>query len=487
MRAALLSLVLGAPAAAFAASVPTYHNTNNRHGLYVDPGLTAAAAAAIHLDNNFHPALSGQVFAQPLYWRPAGAKAGLLVVATGNNTVYGLDADNGAIVWQQQLPAPAPRSQLSCGNINPEGVLGTPVIDPATGTLYVNALISNNGSPKQMLYALSLADGSVASGWPLDVAAALAAKGVSFTAKAQGERGGLLFFQGALYVAYGGKYGDCDPYRGTVVQVAPSPPALTAVWQTRADRGGIWAQGGLVSDGKSIFATTGNTSGASTWMDGEAIVRLEPGLAHSTATKDYFAPSNWEALDNADLDLGGTQAIPVRVLAPHGTAPRALALGKDGNAYLVNRANLGGIGGELTKLVVSTTEIKTAAAVLDTASQTLVAFENENSGRCSGQSITTLNVTDSATNPLSVAWCTALGGAGSPIITTTDGVANAIVWALGAEGNNQLHGYDALTGKVLSNGGGAAMQGLHHFQTLISADGALYVAADSTVYRFIYK
>ncbi len=477
------SLIGAAPAAA--ANVLTYHNEANRHGLYVDPGLTQQAAANLHLDPNFSTSLNGQIYAQPLYWERKGGPK-LLIVATEANVVYGLNADTGAVVWQSQLPPPVPLSDLSCGNIDPEGIDGTPVIDPASETLFLNALTLSNGTPKHMLYALSPVNGYTMPNWPLDVAAALAGQGVSFTAKTQGERGALMFFQGALYVAYGGKDGDCDPYHGTVVQVQPNTAKLVANWQTRAERGGIWAQGGLVSDGKSLYVTTGNTEGATTWQDGEAIVRLAPGLAHSANTRDYFAPSNWQSLDQQDLDLGGTQALPLAVTDATGHAPRALALGKDGNAYLVNRANLGGIGGQIAVQKVSNTEIKTAPAILDTPGATLAAFTNNAGLSCSGTSITMLSITNSATNPISTAWCAAFNGGGAPIITTTDGHNQATVWVVGAEGDNQLHGFDAATGKTVFGGGGITLSGLHHFQTLISANHHLYVAADGRIYAFAY-
>src|SRR3984893_749138 len=44
------------------------------------------------------------------------------------------DAIYGQERWQRWLGKPLPRSSLSCGNISPLGVTGTPVIDGSRGT-----------------------------------------------------------------------------------------------------------------------------------------------------------------------------------------------------------------------------------------------------------------------------------------------------------------------------------------------------------------
>jgi hypothetical protein len=77
-----------------------------------------------------------------------------------------------------------------------------------------------------------------------------------------------------------------------------------------------------------------------------------------------------------------------------------------------------------------------------------------------------------------------LRGRGAPIVTTTDGQSNPIVWVLGAEGDNQLHGFRGDTGERVFNGSPQAMTGLHHFQTLIATEDRLYVAADGNMYAF---
>lgn len=482
---AIFALMPALPAAA--QSVLSYHNGPSRDGRYVVPGLTLAAAATMSPDTGFSATISGNVHAQPLYWQPTGGQAEL-IVATENNTVYALNPVTGAVIWQQALPPSAPLSALGCGDINPEGILGTPVIAPGTATIFLNAVTYSNGTVKDMVYALSLGNGAVLPGWPIDVQAALSAQGVSFSPKYQGERGGALLFEKNVYIVYGGRDGDCGSYNGTVIQVDPASHSLVANWQTRAVRGGIWAQAGIASDLKSMFVTTGNTSPTNgVYGDGESVIRLKPGLAHSTSPADYYAPQNWLSLDDADLDLGGSMAVPLIIDTPKGRKlSRMLALGKDGNAYLLDRANLGGIGGAATISKVSNTVILTAPAVYTSDTGDLVAFTNRSfavSG-CSGSGIMSLKITATKSSPLTTAWCAQYNGDGSAIVTTTDGTLNPIVWVVGAEGDNELHGFNALTGATVFTGSGTVMSGLHHFQTFIAAAGRFYVAADNKVYAF---
>jgi hypothetical protein len=469
------------------ASVVTYHNSLQRLGAYKIGGLTLAAAAGVHRDPVFHASFSGNVYAQPLYWQPEGAKNGLIVVATESNSVYALNEATGAIVWQKQLAPSVPLAQLPCGNIDPMGITGTPVIDPATATLYLNALTATDNGPRHLLYALSLADGSVLAGWPIDMQAALTAKGASFDSPHQGSRGALLLFQGRLYVTYGGNGGDCQPYHGAVAQVAPASQTVEAYWQTRGARGGIWAQGGIAGDGDDLFVTTGNTSGTTDWADGEAIIRLRPGLAASTNPRDFFTPSNWQALDGSDKDLGGTEALPFNIKVPGGApARRIIALGKDGNAYLADRHNLGGIGGALAVAPVAAGAIRTAPAIYHTDSAVMLAFASTGSTQCKGANITMLNIAASGVSPISFAWCAAMAGKGAPIVTTTDGAANPIVWAAGAEGDNLLHGFNALTGQSVFTDAAPTMSGLHHFVTILATQRRFYIAADNTIYAYAF-
>ncbi len=244
-----------------AVGVLEHHGNAERSGMFVVPSFTFERARSLQRDPSFHAEVSGSVYAQPLYWRVSGGNRALLLVATERNLVYALDAVTGAVVWKTLLGAPVPHAALPCGNIDPLGITGTPVIDERSQTLYVAALTAGQDGPKHRLFALALKDGAVLSGWPIDVEAASKASGKSFRSTVQNQRGALTILNDTLYVPYGGHFGDCGDYHGWVVGVSLQPPHAARVWSTRARGGGFWAPGGLVSDGRSLYAVTGNTLG----------------------------------------------------------------------------------------------------------------------------------------------------------------------------------------------------------------------------------
>ncbi|SRR5579875_141357 len=471
--------------AAAAQSVTTYHGGPNRSGHYVFPGLTFATAAGMHLDPNFAGQVDGNIYAQPLYWNQDGKN--LIIVATENNNVYALDATSGKVIWQKLLGQPVGSGILPCGNILPLGITGTPAIDSADQAIYLDAMINDSTGPQHYLFGLSINDGSLLSGFPINVADALKSTGQTFDPKVQNQRSALLIVNGNLFVPYGGHFGDCGNYHGWVVGLNLKNPATLWSWHTRAQGGGIWAPGGMSYDGISMFATTGNTFGASSWSDGEAVFRLGANLNHDNNSRDFFAPANWQFLDHADLDLGGTGPVPIDVTDAKGTAQFILALGKDGKAYLLRRKHLGGIGGALVVESVAHNQIRTAPAFWSDKSGTMVAFPAYPVACPQADSNAGLMVLRVKAHPprLATAWCAALAGSGAPIVTTLADGSNPVVWITGAEGDNLLHGFRGDTGAVVFNGGGAELNGLRHFGTIVAANRRLYVAGDGRIYSFI--
>jgi hypothetical protein len=175
----------------------------------------------------------------------------------------------------------------------------------------------------------------------------------------------------------------------------------------------------------------------------------------------------------------------------HGTQRLVLALGKDAHAYLLDRDDLGGIGGALLRERVATFAIITAPAVYPTADGVMVAFRGVGAHcpeRRVNDALTVLKIRAGAPPTLATAWCGVFSGKGAPIVTTTDGRSDPIVWILGADGDNRLHGFRGDTGEVLFNGGGPGdrLVGLHMFQTLLATRDRLYVGADRRIYAFSF-
>jgi uncharacterized repeat protein (TIGR01451 family) len=476
-----------------------HHLHPTRDGAYVDPLITQPAAAATHRDFSFTASLLGPVYAQPLYVNAGPGGTPAFLVATEQNDVFALAADGGTAIWQASLAAPVPRPQLPCGNIDPLGITGTPVIDPDRRAVYVAAMTTFDGgiTKQHLIYALSLDDGSILPGWPV-VVDGITFGGAVFNSATQNQRGALLLVDGILYVPYGGHFGDCGDYHGWVVAVAVDDPTSVGAWATGASQGGIWAAGGLASDGQSIFAVTGNTGGATDWMGGEAVLRLGAGGTFSGTPTDFFTPSNWSQLDVADLDLSGTG--PVLITVPGATPTQLIvALGKNGVAYLVDPTNLGGIGtgdgttGEgLQSKLVSSGIIRNAATAYATVSGTFVVF-NVNTGTGIGcpatpGNLVALKIGPSAPPTIDVAWCADAPGRGSPIVTTIDGTTDPVVWTVTTEpsGANRLVAFDGETGAVLFAGGGPdeQMTTVRRFQAPIAVGGRVIVAADDQLFVF---
>jgi cell division septation protein DedD len=403
----------------------------------------------------------------------------MIIVVTESNNIYALNATTGAVIWQRNVGTPV-SSGLPCGNITPLGITGTPVVDLASRSLFFDAMV-DGATKKHFIYSLNVDTGAINSGWPVDVNATATYNGTSFTSLVQNERAALGLVNGIIYVPYSGHAGDCGTYRGWVVGVRINNPGSVTAWATSAIGGGIWGHGGIASDGTNMFAVTGNTfNTGGTWSGGEAIIRLQAGPIFSGNSTNYWAPTNWLSLDDTDTDLGGCGAVLIDV--PGATPSQlVLALGKDGNAYLLNRNSLGGITAPVASANVGVAVRGQSAASYRTANGKYFVFRDGSSA------ISAYKIT--ATNPPTIApaWSVSQSGQGSPWATSTDGTNNTIVWVVGSEGGDQrLHGYNGDTGAVVYAGGGTneVMAGTRKWNTGIVARGRVYFAANNKVYAF---
>jgi hypothetical protein len=157
-----------------------------------------------------------------------------------------------------------------------------------------------------------------------------------------------------------------------------------------------------------------------------------------------------------------------------------LALGKDGNAYLANRNNLGGVTSPVASLPVDGVTKGQSSATYHTNRGTYFVF------RTGSGAISAYKVIATSPPTIAPAWSVNQSGQGSPWVTTTDGTNNAIVWVVGAQGDQRLHGYNGDTGAVVYAGGGnnELMTGTRKWNSGIVARGSIYVANDNKVYKF---
>jgi hypothetical protein len=476
----LCLILFGGFAASAQVNVTQHHNHLSRDGLYIDPAFTRANAAALRRDTAFNGSIIGNVYAQPLYIEGGPRGRAVVIAVTESNYVFALDALTGAVVWQTNVAPPVPASALPCGDLSPYGISGTPVVDLPSRSLFFDAFslkpVSN--VVEHLIFSLNVDTGGLNPGWPVVMYTNVMAGGISFNPLTQGERGALTVIGTNLYVPYGGLAGDCGTYHGWIVGVPLANPTNLMTWATSARGGGAWSVGGVASDGTDPFLATGNTFGASTWGGGEAILHFQPSLALTNGGTNFWAPTNWISLDGSDSDLGGSGPLLVDV---PGATPEKLvvALGKDGNAYVLSRTNLGGITAPLASAHVAGSAIIQAAATYHTVRGTYVVFANANN-------LYSLLITAARPPAISNAWTAFENGRGSPFVTSTDGTNNVIVWGIGSEGSQRLYGFDADTGTNIFNGGGAneLMAGTRRFNTGIAARGRIYVANDSKVYAF---
>ncbi len=479
-RLGSIPLVLAMLAAGIAAPrphvVPGFHATPDHAGAFVLRHLNPAATTPA---TSFHAKLDGWVNVQPLYWRPHGARHGRIFVATEKNEVAALDARTGQALWRRRLGPPGTRHDL-CGNIDPVGVSSTPVLDPERHALYLDAVVGAGHQQKHELFGLSLHDGHVLPGFPVEIGSGVRALGGSFDDLVEQNRTALALLKGRIFVAFGGYSGDCGPYHGIVVGIDQSRPRVTAFWSTRAVKGGIWNPGGIVSDGKSLYVATGNTENAQGWGGGEAVLRLSPDLK----PLDYFVPDNWRALDTDDLDLGGVN--PTLIDAPKGPTPKLLlALGKNGVAYLLDRRHLGGISQALATHPVSADPIRSSTAKFRVGHDTMVVMNAHGLGCDGADGVVALRVhaAKGAAPVLQTAWCRRIDGRGAPVVTQNEKGRQQVVWIFGAEGDERLRAFDGVSGAALYVSDPTPAP-VPHFSTPLIAEHRLYLPAKDTVLAF---
>ncbi len=311
-----------------------------------EPGLAPKVLRSGRFGRVFSTRVHGQVYAQPL------VVGQMVIAATEQDWVYGIDAVTGRVHWSVRLghPGQAP----GCPDLQPRiGITGTPVYDPQTGMVNVVAETTRPGGRQAAyyLFAVNPRSGHVTrrvaiGGHPVNDPR------LSFSAVKQLQRPALLLL-GPWVLAAFGSHCDQPPYAGYVAAINPST-GRSRLWSDESGltsaQGGIWQSGGgLMSDGPGrAFFTSGNgispAPGPGTRPPGQlgdAVVRLAVGRYGALSAQDFFSPRDAPALAAADIDFGsgGPAGLP---FGTRGLPHLLVQAGKDGRVFLLNTDHLGG-------------------------------------------------------------------------------------------------------------------------------------------------
>jgi hypothetical protein len=385
------------PRCMLSANVLTRQNDLNRDSLNsAETVLTPANVNSTTFGKLFSYAVTGQVYAQPLYVSSLNMGAlgthNVVFVATENNDVYAFDAVNngagGGLLWHDGpgqavnlgTPAAVPNAYFgnigganSYGDIKPQvGITSTPVIDLATNTMYLDVFSNpSTGVYEHHIWALDITTGAQKMA-PKLVAASIQGNNpadsvvgvITFNATQQLQRSGVTLLNGVVYFAYAG-YGDTPPYHGWILGYNASNLNLVSVFNDtpnatvpedprEAGGGGIWqGGGGLASDGTHLWFMTGNGDfDASRGDYGDSFVELTPDNStqsganpnkngYGLSVTDYFTPYNEQTLSDNDTDLGsgGPLLLPTQ---PGAVPNEMVGVGKQSVVYLVDRDDMGG-------------------------------------------------------------------------------------------------------------------------------------------------
>jgi hypothetical protein len=349
-------------------NVTTWHNDLSRTG--VNPQETILTTANVNTNSFgrlFSIPVDGQVYAQPLVLsgvQIGGGTHNVVYVATEHDSVYAIDADTGTIYAKVSLiPAGGTTvnssSDLNCGDIDPEvGITGTPVIDPASNTLYVVAKSKVNGSIVQHLHALSTLTLAENFGGPVKIQATVpgAAKDgngttVPFTALFENQRPGLVLENGHVLITWAA-HCDNPPWHGWLMSYNATTLGQEAVWNATPNgnpnaalgdpnglSGGIWMSGAApaVDANGNIFLVTGNGFWNGTTDFGDSIVKFGPPANGTFPVLDYFTPFDQGGPGDADVGSGGLVLLPTTSSGKQLLAEQ----GKKGTIFLLDRNNLG--------------------------------------------------------------------------------------------------------------------------------------------------
>jgi hypothetical protein len=331
-----------------------------------------------HFGSVFSYNVDGTVAAQPLYVPnvsiPGVGIVNVLYVATQHDSVYAFNADtpgSGLPLWQVSFRNTAngvnavPISAQGCAGVTAyteAGVMGTPVIDLNTDTIY---LVAKTQEQAQVgfnyvfrLHALDITTGAEKFGGPAVITASVMNGNTQVTLNSQyaQQRPGLLQMGGSIFITFGSNGCDKNAH-GWLVAYNSSTLQQQAVFNTSPAvtyGSSLWMSGvGPAADAQNnIYLVTANGTydidkAGSDW--GDTILKMTPNGPNFTIA-DSFTPFNQSTMAAQDLDLGSGGVI---LLPPQTSGPPNLlaAAGKTGTIYLVNRDKMGGYNSSADNIV----------------------------------------------------------------------------------------------------------------------------------------
>lgn len=324
-------------------NVLTQHNNTERTGANLNETvLMPSNVNARQFGVIFKRVVDDQVYSRPLIVTNVNIGGGthaVVYITTVNNSVYAFDANDPSAsqpLWHVNFGTPANVNDwdFGCTDLNGNmGIIGTPVIDDHSGTLYVVALTRIRDNFVQRLHALDITTGVDLPGSPVTIEAP------DFNALLQNQRPALALGNGSVYVGYA-SHCDKEPYHGFLLKYDAKSLRQTAVFNTSptGQEASIWQSGQApaIDAAGNVYVVTANGSWDGKSNFGESFLKLSPDLQ----VLDWFTPTNHAYLDStdADLDASGATLVPGTHTVMDG--------GKQGVLYLVNADNMGHLGDE---------------------------------------------------------------------------------------------------------------------------------------------
>ena len=345
----LLASFAGSPAGAQVNVLTDNYNNARTNANLNETVLNPLNVNATQFGKLFSLPVGGYINAQPLYLEnvaiPGKGTHNVVYVVTHHNDVYAFDADTQqSPLWHVNLGPSVPGADYQLDDLPEVGILGTPVIDDNTNTIYVVAHTKENGDYLYRLHALDTTTGEEKLGGPTVIVASVPSQNgnaqngqFSFVASNHLQRPGLLLLNNVVHIAFG-SHSDSGDFHGWLMGYnAANIQQQTSVLLTSAHGWGasIWQGGrGPAADAQgNIYVVTGNGSydGAVNW--GMSVMKVGTSSG-TTAVTDWFTPDNWQTLDDLDSDFGSCGPV----LTSAGTI---IAGGKEGILHLLDTQNMG--------------------------------------------------------------------------------------------------------------------------------------------------